>query len=202
MTELVESQRLPQLEFVGDGTPFASKLHTMIGYSPLFEQFSLAEIRLMGHFMQVYRAQAGQEIIREGEPGDFMMIVVEGRVEVFKQDQWNAPRLIAVIDEGKSLGEMSMIDGEARFATCVALQPTLIGVLTADYLARIILEQPILGAKILMQLAVMLSQRLRQTSAQAIGACRKAARASGPNTGRPDVRLETARRCGRLSTLC
>src|SRR5262247_1262866 len=135
---------------------------------PLLEQFNLAEIRLMNHFMHVYRAQAGQEIIREGEAGDFMMIVIEGRIEVFKQDRWNVPRLIAVVEEGKTVGEMSMIDGEPRFATCVAVEPTLIAVLTADHLARIILEQPILGAKILMQLALMLSQRLRQTSARLV----------------------------------
>jgi CRP-like cAMP-binding protein len=166
--ELVENQRLPQLEHVGDATQFATRMHAMIGQAPLFEQFNLAEIRLMGHFMQVHRAQAGQEIIREGEAGDFMMIVIEGRIEVFKQDRWNVPRLIAVIDEGKTLGEMSMIDGEPRFATCVAVEPTLIAVLSADHLARIILEQPILGAKILMQLALMLSQRLRQTSSRLV----------------------------------
>ena len=164
----VDTQRLPQLEHVGDATPFATKMHAMVGGSPLFEQFSLAETRLMGHFMQVYRATAGQEIIREGEAGDFMMAVVEGRIEVFKQDRWNAPRLIAVVDEGKTLGEMSMIDGEPRFATCVAVEPTLVAVLTADHLARIILEQPILGAKILMQLALMLSQRLRHTSSRLV----------------------------------
>ena len=164
----VDTQRLPQLEHVGDATPFATKMHAMVGGSPLFEQFSLAETRLMSHFMLVYRATAGQEIIREGEAGDFMMVVVEGRIEVFKQDRWNAPRLIAVVDEGKTLGEMSMIDGEPRFATCVAVEPTLIAVLTADHLARIILEQPILGAKILMQLALMLSQRLRHTSSRLV----------------------------------
>jgi CRP-like cAMP-binding protein len=59
---------------------------------------------------------------------------------------------------------MSMIDGEPRFATCVAVEPSLIAVLSRDALAIIILEQPMLGAKILMQLSVMLSQRLRQTS--------------------------------------
>ena len=164
----VDTQRLPQLEHVGDATPFATKMHAMVGGSPLFEEFSLAETRLMSHFMQVYRATAGQEIIREGEAGDFMMVVVEGRIEVFKQDRWNAPRLIAVVDEGKTLGEMSMIDGEPRFATCVAVEPTLVAVLTADHLARIILEQPILGAKILMQLALMLSQRLRHTSSRLV----------------------------------
>jgi CRP/FNR family cyclic AMP-dependent transcriptional regulator len=168
MIEPLDNQRLPQLEYVGDATPYATKLHALIGVSPLFEQFSLAEIRLMGHFRQVYRALAGQEILREGEAGDFMLIVIEGRVEVIKHDRWNAPRLIAVADEGKSLGEMSLIDGEPRFATCIATAPTLIAVLTADYLARIILEQPILGAKILMQLALMLSHRLRMTSARLV----------------------------------
>jgi CRP-like cAMP-binding protein len=164
MTDTVESQRLPQLEHLGDATQYAMRIHGMVGYAPLFEQFSLAEIRLLGHFMQAFRAQAGQEIIREGEAGDFMMLIVEGRAEVFKQDRWNTPRLIAVIEEGKTLGEMSMIDGEPRFATCVAVEPSVIAVLSRDALALIILEQPMLGAKILMQLAVMLSQRLRQTS--------------------------------------
>jgi CRP/FNR family cyclic AMP-dependent transcriptional regulator len=85
-----------------------------------------------------------------------------------KQDRWNAPRLIAVVGPGQSLGEMSMIDGEPRFATCVASEDCLISVLTREALARIILEQPILGAKILMELVLMLSQRLRQTSAKLV----------------------------------
>ena len=140
----------------------------MISYSPMFENFNLAEIRLLSHFMQVYRAEPGIEIIREGEPGDFMMLIIEGRIEVFKQDRWNAPRLIALIDAGKTLGEMSMIDGEPRFATCVAAERCMIAVLTRESLARIILEQPILGSKILMELVLMLSQRLRQTSSRLV----------------------------------
>jgi CRP/FNR family transcriptional regulator, cyclic AMP receptor protein len=40
----------------------------------------------------------------------------------------------------------------------------VIAVLTRENLARIILEQPILGAKVLMELVLMLSQRLRETS--------------------------------------
>ena len=57
-----------------------------------------------------------------------------------------------------------MIDGEPRFATCVALEPALVAVLDRESLARIIVEQPLLGAKILMELVLMLSQRLRATS--------------------------------------
>jgi CRP-like cAMP-binding protein len=61
---------------------------------------------------------------------------------------------------------MSMIDGEPRFATCIAAAPTVLAVLDRENLARIIVEQPMLGAKILMELVLMLSQRLRSTSAR------------------------------------
>ena len=169
MNEIAEPVRLPNLEPLGDATQFAGQIHGMITYSPLFENFNLAEIRLMSHFMQAYRAEPGIEIIREGEAGDFMMLLIEGRIEGFKQDRWNAPRLIALIEPGKTVGEMSMIDGEPRFATCVAAERCMIAVLTRESLARIILEQPILGAKILMELVLMLSQRLRQTSSRLVG---------------------------------
>jgi CRP-like cAMP-binding protein len=97
-----------------------------------------------------------------------MLLIIEGKVEIFKQDRRNMPKLIASVDAGKTLGEMSMIDGEPRFATCVAAEPCVIAVLSRESLARIILEQPILGAKILMELVLMLSQRLRQTSVKLV----------------------------------
>ena len=168
MSESEVNPRLQHLEPLGDATGYASQMHQLIERSPLFENFNLAEIRLMSNFMQVFRTEAGIEIIREGDAGDFMMLLIEGRIEVFKQDRWNAPRLIAVLDPGKTVGEMSMIDGEPRFATCVAAERSLVAVLTREALARIILEQPILGAKILMELVMMLSQRLRQTSARLV----------------------------------
>ncbi len=168
MAETTERIRLPHLELMGDATQFASQIHGLIMYSPLFENFNLAEIRLMSHFMQMYRAEPGMEILREGEDGDFMMLLIEGHIEVFKQDRWNAPRLIAVVDPGKSLGEMSMIDGEPRFASCIAADTCQIAVLSRENLARIILEQPVLGSKVLMELVLMLSQRLRQTSARLV----------------------------------
>jgi CRP-like cAMP-binding protein len=64
---------------------------------------------------------------------------------------------------------MSMIDGEPRFATCVATEPSLIAVLDRESLARIIVEQPLLGAKVLMELVLMLSHRLRATSQRLLG---------------------------------
>jgi CRP-like cAMP-binding protein len=165
-----EIQQLAHLESLGDATRFAEQMRALIPKCRLLENFSGAEVRLLAHFMVVYKAEPGVEVIREGDGGDFMLMVVEGKVEVVKRDRWNTPQLLAVVEPGKTLGEMSMIDGEARFATCVAAeQPVLIAVLDRESLARIIVEQPLLGAKILMELVLMLSQRLRSTSQKLLG---------------------------------
>jgi CRP/FNR family cyclic AMP-dependent transcriptional regulator len=162
-------QQLAHLEYLGDATQFAEQMHALIPKCPLLENFSPAEVQLLAHFMEVYRAEASTEIIREGEGGDFMLMVLEGKVEVHKRDRWNTPQLLAAVEAGRTLGEMSMIDGEPRFATCIAAETTLIAVLDRESLARIIVEQPLLGAKILMELVLMLSQRLRATSQRLLG---------------------------------
>ena len=162
-------RELAHLEYLGDATKFAPQMHALIPKCALLENFSPGEVKLLAHFMDVYRAEAATEVIREGDGGDFMLMIIEGKVEVQKLDRHNVPQVIAVVDAGKVLGEMSMIDGEARFASCVATEPVLVAMLDRESLARIIVEQPMLGAKVLMELVLMLSQRLRATSQRLLG---------------------------------
>lgn len=162
------SERPPQLahlEHLGDAARFATQLHALIPQCTLLENFTPDEVRELSQFMEVFRAPEGAEIIREGDGGDFMVMVIEGRIEVSKRDRWNTPQVIASVEPGRILGEMSMIDGAARFATCTATGgPALVAVLGRESLARTIVERPMLGAKLLMELVLMLSQRLRVTS--------------------------------------
>src|SRR5258708_32315098 len=100
MAETAERARLAQLEALGDATQFVDRIDGLITFSPLFENFHLTEIRVLSQFMQAYRTEPGVEIIREGDAGDFMVFLIEGRIEVFKQDRCNAPRRIAVTAPG------------------------------------------------------------------------------------------------------
>jgi CRP-like cAMP-binding protein len=173
--------QLAHLESLGDAAQFAVQMHALIPQCPLLENFSQAEVELLAQFMSVYRAAPGAEIIREGEGGDFMLMLLEGRIEVHKRDRWNTPQILASVDAGRTLGEMSMIDGEPRFATCIAAEPSLIAVLDRESLARIIVEQPLLGAKILMELVLMLSHRLRATSQRLLGLLDEQAQGGAPH---------------------
>lgn len=157
---------LLSLEKVGKGIAVARDISAMVGRSPFFADFSRDDVDMLSDYMDVYRAQPGEIIIREGDGGDFMLLILEGSVDILKKDVRGEQRHMTTVGPGMTLGEMSMIDGEPRFATCLAIRTTLFAVLSRDSMAKIILDQPGLGSKLLVKLVTMLSLRLRQTSAK------------------------------------
>jgi len=153
---------------VGRASEFADQIHGLMAQTPLFSGLDIHETRKLGGFMYVYEAPPGVTIINEGEAGDFMMLLMQGMVDVLRRNRYNYPSRIAVAHSGHSLGEMSMFDGEPRFASCVTLENSRIAVLTRDSLMLVLGEEPKLGNKILLKLVQLLSERLRQTSAKLV----------------------------------
>lgn len=158
------NETLKALECLGEGGGVVQRILSMIGHSRFFSDFTRSDIELLARSMLIYRAGAGQTIIREGDVDDYMLLIIEGQVEIVKRDRMGARQLMTTVGPGATLGEMSMIDGEPRFATCTAVDQTTFAVLSRDGMVRIILEEPSLGAKILIKLVTLLSARLRQTS--------------------------------------
>jgi CRP-like cAMP-binding protein len=157
---------LKHLEQVGKATTKTDQIYALVGRSPFFAEFSREDIALLAGYMAVYRARAGETLIRESDSGDFMLLIIEGAVDIFKKGTSGDQQHMTNVGPGMTLGEMSMIDGEPRFATCIATEPTTFSVLHRDEMAKIILDHPSLGSKILVKLVSMLSARLRQTSAR------------------------------------
>jgi CRP-like cAMP-binding protein len=164
MAETGKNTVLLTLENLGEGTALAQQIFDMIGHSKFFSDFSRDDVQMLSGFMQVYRAEPGNMIIREGDVDDYMLLIVQGKVDIVKTDKRGVIQAMTSVGPGMTLGEMSMIDGEPRFATCIAIEPTTFAVLSRDAMVRIILEEPALGAKLLIKLVTLLSQRLRQTS--------------------------------------
>ena len=160
--------RLPGLVHLGDASHFVDRRLEVIEHIRLFEDFERGEIALLAGRMVCYRAPAGAAIIREGEEGDFMVIVLDGLCEIVRRDAGGQPRRLALAGPGKTLGEMSMIDGEPRFASCIALKETLFAMIDRDGLSRIMADDPRFGIKILLELVLLLSQRLRTTSSKLV----------------------------------
>jgi CRP-like cAMP-binding protein len=155
---------LESLSYLGEGSSMVQEIFEMIGRSKFYADFTRDDVERLTAFMHVYRASPGQAIIHEGDVDDYMILIIEGRVEIVKTDSQGNHRPMTAVGAGATLGEMSMIDGEPRFATCVAVDSATFSVLSRDSMVKIILEEPALGSKILIKLVTLMSQRLRSTS--------------------------------------
>lgn len=117
----------------------------------------------------------GEQLILQGEDGSSMFIITEGRADVVV-DIGGAPRSVAQMDAGDCLGEMSLLTGEKRSATIVALTDMKVVELGKDTLAPIIAESP----ELLEKLSDMLARRRMQNegvaAAQAMSASQLAER--------------------------
>ena len=153
---------------VGRAADFAEEIHLLMARTPLFSGLDIEETRKLGDFMYVYEAPPGVTVINEGEPGDFMMLLMDGMIDVLRRNRYNYPSRIAVAHAGHALGEMSMFDGEPRFASCVTLENCRLAVLSREALMMVLADEPKLGNKILLKLVQLLSDRLRQTSAKLV----------------------------------
>ena len=165
----IKESRLNDLELVGNGSVITKQVGDLISKTELFGVLDRLDINLLASYMSLYKAKDKDIIITEGEEGDYMLLVVEGSIEVLKQDTQHRMKHITHINPGTIVGEMAVIDGEKRFATCIASEPTVLAVLTRDALVQIIDNEPKLGAKILVQLLAMMSEHLRETGGKLVG---------------------------------
>ena len=56
----------------------------------------------------------------EGQPSDSMFVTMEGSVQVLKRDTTGTEKELAVIPAPSMIGQMGLVDGSARSATCRA----------------------------------------------------------------------------------
>lgn len=166
--------------------------------SPMLQDMTAAEVDILGAAMVLVRAEPGQVLIREGEAGDWMMILLKGTVDVSKRVELrdaatasasegglppSAPdgdikkdataSRIAVIQRGAAVGDMSMLDSEPRYASCTAIEAVEAGVLGRHAVALLIRDHPAVGAKVLVKITQLMAQRLRNISNQLVKLLRK-----------------------------
>jgi CRP-like cAMP-binding protein len=146
----------------------------------LLRDFTPPEADLLGANMQLVRAQAGQLLIAEDEASDWMMLLLSGVVDVGKRriaasdtEEAGEVTRLAVLKAGATLGEMSMLDGEPRYASCWALCDVEAAILSRAAVGRLITAHPGVGAKLLVKLTQLLAQRLRNTSSQLVKTIQK-----------------------------
>lgn len=127
----------------------------------LFEDFSAEELMALLANAEKRLFKEGEFIIREGDSGDFMYLIISGKVGITKRLESGDGKPLAVFGPGDCFGEMSLLDNETRSASAQAVSQCLLLRLNA----RNFDGMHAISAKLYRNVARLLSRRLRHTDA-------------------------------------
>lgn len=118
----------------------------------LFSQIPGEDLAAIALISTEERRDNADEIFAEGEAGDALYMVIDGRVRVHRAD-----RVIAELGERECFGEMGVLDAAPRSASVTALQDTNLLKITREDFQEIMTEKP----EIAQGVVKVLTRRLR-----------------------------------------
>ena len=105
----------------------------------------------------------GELIVEEGESGDYMFIIIEGKVKVLLK-RGKKEIVLATLEKGNFFGEMSLFAGNPRSASVQALTDLKLLKITREDIERLSESNPKLLSEFTMGLCTELCQRVSNTS--------------------------------------
>ena len=102
----------------------------------------------------------GEIIFQEGEPGDRLYVILEGKVKLGRSSNDGRESLLAILGPGEMFGELSLFDPGPRTSTAAALTDAVILALSNEQLRPWLAGRPEVAAALLQALA----RRLRRTN--------------------------------------
>ena len=124
-----------------------------------------------GNVERVYAAD--EQILRQGDPGESMFVIMSGRVEVTARAGDARPATLATLTQGDYFGEMSLMTGSRRLATVTAVEETRVLEVSKQSFGQLLGGHP----ELIEQLAAALGKRLAER-AEAIAGSERPAQAT------------------------
>jgi CRP/FNR family transcriptional regulator, cyclic AMP receptor protein len=132
----------------------------LLARTPLFSQFSADELNRLVSFMRIECFPARRVLVRKGDPGTNMMVVLEGRVQICTRSEEGREFVVNIINPGELFGEIALLDGSDRTADAVTLTDSDLLILERRDFIPFLQRHP----DACMRLFTVLCERLRRTS--------------------------------------
>lgn len=127
------------------------------------------ELRPLARLVESLRFGAGEAIFTEGEPGDTLCIVADGKVRISKRVPGAGEEAVAILGPGEIFGEMAWVDSGPRSADAIAHTGGCeILMIDRRDLDRAVAARTETGAELLHVLAGFLSRRFRAMGQQLV----------------------------------
>jgi CRP/FNR family transcriptional regulator, cyclic AMP receptor protein len=132
----------------------------------LFDGLDNKVINQIFRLGMVQNFKKGDLVVREGQQGGNLHIVINGKAEVLKalKGKKTGGKRLATLDRGSTFGEMSLFDGAPYSASIRALVDSDIHIIRGSDFRHFLAQNPSTAVEILTTLITSISNRLRRTN--------------------------------------
>jgi CRP-like cAMP-binding protein len=128
--------------------------------APLFTALDDASASTLRASMKEVKINKGQTLFKEGDSGDRLFVVVEGKLKLGTSSGDGRENLLSILGPGDMFGELSLFDPGPRTATATAVTDSKLLSLANDQVIGWVTAHP----EVSLQLLGRLAQRLRRTN--------------------------------------
>ena len=134
----------------------------ILSANPLFAALDRQDIEALAAFASERPMRKDETLFRRGDPGSFMIAVVQGEVRIVIPSAVGKERIIRVMGPGDILGEFALLDGAPRTADAIAVTNGRLLVLERRDMLPRLRQNPDLALRVI----ELLCRKLRATSRQ------------------------------------
>lgn len=132
----------------------------VLSRAPLFEALDDEGSRALRSCMREVRLTRGQTLFAEGDDGDRLYVVLDGKMKLTRTAPDGRENLLSVLGPGEMFGELSLFDPRPRTASAIAVTECRLAALAHDELRPWLDKSPQVGVTLLRALA----RRLRRAN--------------------------------------
>jgi CRP-like cAMP-binding protein len=125
-----------------EASPNPERLQAVIAAIPFFGSLGGPELDRLASTATLYIFQPGESIIREGDPGRSVYVILHGQVRVFTRDYKGEELELAILGASQFFGEMSFLTGQPRSSHVEAIENSVLVELSYTTMHKLAKENP------------------------------------------------------------
>lgn len=152
-----------------DGGHAISRLAAMFRTAPIFSDLDMATVEELAREAKRHEFQPGHYLYREGDPGDHMFVITEGRVRIIGQREDGTTMVIGEPGPGGTAGVESLLTGEPDKESARVALPTVAYEIGKTSMEKILEKRPEVASKLARKAIEMRRELDRKSNELSIG---------------------------------
>jgi len=143
-------------------SPVSAPSEEILRRIPLFRRLAPEERARIAEHARLKQFARGEELFCEGDPGDALLVIVEGRVKIFKSTASGKQIILEIFGAGEPLGAVAVYEGAQFPASALALEDTTCIRVEARDFFQLLEQHPVLVRGLLSGLSLRIAELTRR----------------------------------------